>query len=99
MRKAIHFSSEIQKFSLALHRSTPMPPQRGRRGGGADILKGVYYALVLTFWNRRKIQKTSQEQSNVNAPWVWSIHAPMMPYCHWCTLTPMANIGQRGFVI
>ena len=28
---------------------------------GQDIYKGVYYALVLTFWNRRKISRCKSE--------------------------------------
>ena len=40
-----------------------------RMGGvGQDIMKGVYYALVLTVRNRRKISNCKSEQSSVDAP-------------------------------
>ena len=62
-----------------------------------DILKGVYYALVLTVRNPRKISKSCQKQSNVNAPWV----------CYTCRNMPMplvylyanGNIGCVRIVI
>ena len=45
--------------------------QGTERRGGQDILKGVYYALVLTFWNPRKISRyVSKTKVAVNAPWV-----------------------------
>ena len=57
---------------------------------GQDIYKGVYYALVLTFWNPEKISSASQRQSNVNVPWVCYMHASLcrtaigVSLCHWC---------------
>jgi hypothetical protein len=65
-----------------------------RAGGcGADILKGVYYALVLTVRNPGKISMQVKNKAAVDAPWVCYIQTRLiMPVSHWCILfAPMAT--------
>ena len=48
-------------------------------GCGADILRGVYYALVLTPWNLAVSNTNVKNKATVDAPWVCYIHTP--PLC------------------
>ena len=41
---------------------------------GTDIMKGVYYALVLTVRKPRKFSKQVRNKATVDAPWVCYIH-------------------------
>ena len=52
----------------------PTTLKREWHGVGQYILKGVYYALVLTVRNLVNFKRMSKKQSNVNAPWVCYIH-------------------------
>ena len=45
-----------------------------KRMGGADIWKGVYYALVLTVRNLVNFKRVSKNKATVNAPWVCYIY-------------------------
>ena len=45
--------------------------------GGADIWKGVYYALVLATWNPEKISKVQvKNKVAVDAPWLYYLYSP-----------------------
>jgi len=60
-----------------------------------DILKGVYYALVLTLEILRKFHFVIQNKAAVNVPG-YAIYIPSMPYGHWCIHAPMATFGIVG---
>ena len=60
---------------------------------GQDIMKGVYYALVLTVRNPEKISSASQEQSNGECP-VGMLYVYLtLPYSHWCIPMPLRFVG------
>ena len=40
---------------------------------GTDIMKGVYYALVLTVRKPRKFSKQVRNKTTVDAPWVYQL--------------------------
>jgi hypothetical protein len=60
-------------------------------GGGQDIYKGVYYALVLTLLNSRKIlilSGTKQRECPVGMLYT----CLTLPYSHWCINSPMCIV-------
>ena len=61
------FTLSVAKLS---HSPTPIVLSPTEKNGrvGQDIWKGVYYALVLTFWNPRKISKCKSKTKQRGCP-------------------------------
>jgi hypothetical protein len=65
---------------------------------GTDIDKGVYYALVLTVRNPRKISNCKSKTKQRRCPLGMFIHAFHLLYSHRCILTPMVPVLALGGV-
>ena len=65
---------------------------------GQDIWKGVYYALVLTFWNRRKISKTLLKTKQRECP-VGVLYTYLKYRIAIGVSVPNGNYWYRGCVI
>ena len=65
-------------------------------GVGQDIIKGVYYALVLTVRNPEKISCRSGTKQRECPSWVCYIYTCLtLPYSHWCILlSPVCRVWR-----
>ena len=81
--------SLIRNFVLVSRRLRPLWTWAG---GGQDIIKGVYYALILTVRNPEKISCKSGTKQRECPSWVCYIHASLcrtaigVSLCHWSLL-------------
>ena len=89
-------SELIRKFASLLMPPSPVDVSCGWQ----DILKGVYYALVLALWNPEKISKLPvKTKATVDAPWLYLYVQPSLCQGHWCIRTPMATLGTSGLLV
>lgn len=95
MKNSSPAARSFENFHYFCSRSMPGLLLAEDARGGTDIEKGVYYALVLTFWNRRKISKASQRQSSGECSKGVLCTDPIMPDCHWCIRTSMAPVRRK----